>query len=222
MLGEIYDFDNAIYPDPEIKNEVFLRAAIEAAILLRPNLSKEVIEEKAKNSYKKYGTDFGVFVEEFDIPISEIHPLYHRLAMEEIFDAVNIDEDVIKHFEGRLLVGLPFSIVTHGSLEWLLHGLKKLKISNLFRQDFLYAVDMPEINYRHKHESNDALCMAARAMGLKDISQTRFFDDSRKNLKMAREGCAETVLVHWGHDIPQQDDQSYISRKVNHISDYTL
>ena len=222
LIGEIYDFDNAIYPDPKNKNEIFLRSAIEAAYHLAPHLGKETIEQDALRSYPEYGTDFAVFVEKHGIPESSIHPLYHRLAMEDIFSDIEPDEEICTHFEKRLSAQIPFSIVTHGSLEWLQYGLKKLGLSNMFREHFLFAVDMPSINYNYKHMSLYPLNVAARAMDVGNVGNVRFFDDSRNNLRMAHSGGAETVLVHWGHDKPKHDDGHYIDRKVKKVSDYTI
>lgn len=221
MKAEVYDFDNALYRDPPNKNDIFLLAAIEAAQELRPDLNIEVIEEAAKRSYPQYGTDFAVFVKEFQVDEALIHPLYHSLARHEIFDQIDPDPNIIEHFEGRVSAKIPFCIVSHGSLEWLKHGLKKMGLSEFFQREFLLAADTDAIAFNYKNVSLYPLRVAAKRLGV-NMSELRLFDDSRSNLRIASSGGVETVLVHWGHDLPRPDDFDYIKCKVCKVSDYTI
>ena len=220
--GEIYDLDNTIYRDPKNKNAIFLEAAIQAAVQLISGMSEEAARHHASTSYRDYGTDFAVFVEKFGLDESVVHPLYHTLAMEHIFADVQPDERTLSHFEDRVRAKVPFSIVTHGSQDWLIYALRKMGLDQLFDPKLLFAVDHPAINYAYKHQSLSPFKITAQAMGIDDLRRVRVFEDSRTNLRMAHSGGAETVLVHWGADTPDKMDGQFICRKVSHVSDYTI
>lgn len=221
IKAEIYDLDNLLYRDPENKNEIFLAAAIEAACQILGAERKVEIESAASRSYARYGTDFAVFVEEFGVEERVIHPLYHSLAMADIFAKISPDPEIQGHMEDRLRAGLPVSIITHGSQEWLRYALNKLELERFFPENCVFAVDHPAIDYKYKNLSLHAFSVASEAMGITDLTKIRFYDDSRSNLEMAHRGGIETVWVHWGQENTSGTEQ-YISRRIRKVSDFKL
>jgi pyrimidine 5'-nucleotidase len=182
----IFDLDGTLYSYDTDEAEYSDFEAVAKAISQLLNINYDKALKLTKESYRKYGMTFELFLNEHNISFKELEKLYfHFLSTDFLKPDKKLNE---------ILENLPMKkiVYTHSNNEWMKKVLKKLEMYTIMDVARSYHSD----NFLcKKNESFDTFKKICEEQNV-PYENTLFIDDKDINLKYAKKLGIKTILLN--------------------------
>jgi FMN phosphatase YigB (HAD superfamily) len=219
--GFIFDLDHTLYSLAAAFEEMFVRAAVAAALEVAETQGLPLTPNEAQSLLRNSKT----------WETSDLMKLVHERGFDEdlLFEAYGrhsfrILQPVIEHGRDPELHDAlaPFKdravILTHGSRGWAESIIKVLGLEDIFPPERILAYDDPAIDFHAKNSETRPFLAALKLLGLPP-ERVAMVEDTPDNLVIAQGFGITTVLVTWGRPI-QPEDYPQVDRFHNTAAEF--
>ncbi len=205
--GLIFDLDHTLYSLAAAREEMFVRAAVAAALDVAATqglpLTPEEAELLVQHSKTWETSDLMKLVDERGFDEDLLFSAYARHSFRILQSTIEQGRDPDLHaalepFRDRVV------ILTHGSRGWAEAIVEILGLGDIFPPERILAYDDPAIDFHAKNADTRPFIEALRVLGLPP-NRVAMVEDTPDNLVIAQGFGITTVLVTWGRPISPED-----------------
>lgn len=217
----IFDFDGCLYPYPKDLFKRMSKAYGHAGYAIsKGKVSLKLADEMSIRSYKETGLGYKKICEKFNVSLAEGFFHHHQFMH---FD-LKPDPDLIEALRNLDRDQTHIMILTHSSRDFLDRKLKMLGLDQFFPRAMRVTHD--DYNFKLKSDSYEGFVHAlVRARAATNIDfqaeDATMFEDTPKNLRLAKDMGMETVLVHHNQKVRvyMYEDMRHIDRSIKTVTE---
>lgn len=205
--GLIFDLDHTLYSLAAAREEMFVRASIEAALELAQEMGDPLTRAEAEailqNAKEWQRADMQKLIHERGYSEERLFDIFNRHAFGNVKPAMEKGMDpelaaTLAPWKGKAV------IITHASRYWAEQAVELLGLQDIFPPERIIALNDPAIAFQGKDKSTVAFDAALDILGLPP-ERVAMVEDTSKNLVIPHDLGMTTVLLTWGKAIEPSD-----------------
>jgi len=206
IKGIIWDLDNTLYKIDDVLAHAFDLSVARAAIADGLAMPIEQATTIATKSFKEYGYNGHIFVNEHDADHDHLHFEAQHYLDETIIEKSRKVKELFSE------INLPNILVTHSPLSWAERVLEHLELKEFFPDDYIFPFE--RYDFKPKSEDGKVFERSLEKLSISG-SEAVVIEDMIPNLRIPHDIGINTILVHHGKKIdPIPDFVAYSCSNV--------